>query len=298
VEGLDEKVETIKNNVKEALSQKYVDEVKENRRSITLTNARLDAVENVVKSLNSNLREVETTAKKFEGFEKLSMLNKDVEEKLERFKLMEGEIQRLSNHVEMIYGTFDDKLNKMENKEKEVSDLTKGLDGVRNEIDKIRVDMLSLIKKDDIDKRIEEKMKNIGSGRGPLTDSMGKLYNRLSSLESAQTEDFRKIEILNNRINYLADESIKMEDLEKKFGEGAKEKPEIPKVDDIYKSLSNLEDRFAVLENNIAQIIDPAAVIEAQVTEFINRFIFLESRLAAIEASLQKVTNVQPIILE
>jgi chromosome segregation ATPase len=329
VSDLRERLELVNESVKESASQKVIDEVKDTRRNVTLTSVRLDTAEKVIKSLTDNLVEVERTAKKFEGFEKLSNLNRDVEEKLEKFRLMEGEIQRLTNHVEMIYSSIEGKLNKLETTGEEIENINKDIGDMKIEADKLKVDMMDFVKSEELEKRISERMGALEVSSGSILSSVSKFDNRLGSLEESQAEDFRRLETISKGLNHLASVSVIKGELEKRFDEKMKGSgPDAQKVfksindiksrlghlensvksisgakdtrtvEDINMILSNLDERLASLETNVVQLTDPAALIETQVSEFVNRFIFLESRLAAIETSMQKMTNVQPIILE
>lgn len=338
---IDEKIEIMNNKVKEAISQKFVDEVKDNRRSITMTNARLDAVEKVIIELNGSLRDVERTAKKFEGFERLSMLNKEVEEKFGKFKLMEDEVKNLSNHIELMYQTFDNKLNKMSSAEKETERLAKDLGAVKNEIDRTRVDMMAMLKKDDVKKQFEETGRRFdemgrqleealvkSKGReerlnmveeelarieptfnkvagfekelsnlkvpsfnaGPLGDSINKLGNRLKMLEDVQVDAFNQIEALGKRAPAPA--------VEKPTAAPNDIRELISRIEGLSKSVSKLQGRIDSMDSRFANAAEPSAVFDAQMSDFLDKFVFLESRLAAIEAGMRKTINTQPIVLE
>ncbi len=291
VAKLDEKVNVLSDRLKEVLTDKFVDEIEDNKRSIVTTNARLESVERVIKNLNKNLAEVENSAKKFEGFEKLTMLNKNVDKKMQDFKIVEEEVKRLSNHVEMMYENLDRRLSKVKEAEERIDGLKKDLEGVKDVIDKTRVDIMSRVKKEDLDKRLQEIVGSIKANTQPFIESARKIGNRIQSLEDVQTKTFKQMGELQKETSAIATRP--------------REKParvEIPKgienIDDIYMSLSDIESRTADMERKIANIEEPSGLIEAQTMELIDRFVFLESRLAAIEASMRRTASNQPIILE
>jgi chromosome segregation ATPase len=282
IADLEEKIGSVRAELQSSSSQKYIEEVKNNKHSIAETNARLESIEEMIKDMNDGLTETEKSINKFKEFDKLTELSKDVEAKLQELRLMENETRRLSNNMETI-----------QKKEKEIPNLKKDLEKIKDEIESIRTDMLSFVKKD-------------GMGAittGALADSVKKLDNRLSSLEEAQAETVKRLETVSGGKELLdsVDELGKRVDsLEKKTVPIAteKEKPVKTMLDDIYKSLSDAESRLADMEKKIAHIEEPSALFEAQTAELIDRFVFLESRLAALEASIRSTANKQPVILE
>jgi chromosome segregation ATPase len=294
---IDEKVDILNNKVKEGLKEEFTDEIKNNRRDLVLTAARLDSVERIIKNLNDNLREVEKSAKKFEGFEKLSMLNKNVDEKMESFKMVEQEVKRLSNHVETMYETLDRRLSKVKGAESKIGDLKKDLESVKDVVDKTRVDVMSMVRKDDLDKKLDEAVSTAKSAEELSDEVKEKFDNRIQSLEDVQTKIFKQLDNLRKSISGMPKEKVKTIKVESPRGMG--------KVDDIYMALSDsekrirdIETRIVNMERNLANFQEPSAVVEAQTNELIDRFVFLESRLAAIEASMRSTANKQPIILE
>ena len=359
--GIEEKIKLLENRLREAVSQKIFDEIKSNKRDIMTANIRMDIVEKILKEVNFEMQELGKTVKKFESFEKLSLLSKDVEEKLERFKFIEDEIRRLSQRVEMIYDGIDKDLVKLKSSDRNYEKISASISELRKEFERNRMD---LHRKADAD-NINELSRKVDQATTTMNERVGIIEDHLKS----KTTDASNEEIINriNNINRkLENDFEKFKDIEKNIDEMKKEVgkkvgeaisrstkniPQHARLDggvavDFKKVLDELkatEDQIGILSKQLAnmegrmrgmqvemekrigkvqQIASTKTDIDTQIGEMINKIVFLESRLGAvegvmqktqesvqsvknIEASIQKTirkvqeaTNVQPVILE
>jgi chromosome segregation ATPase len=71
------------------------------------------------------------------------------------------------------------------------------------------------------------------------------------------------------------------------------------RIVDLSKHLSGLEERITPMERNVKEVQQPN--LDSQIEELVNKIVFLETRLGAMENVMSKNQNIekiQPIILE
>jgi len=113
------KMEIIHKEFGRSPEQKLIDSIKVNRKEIIGVSARIDSLERVTRELMGDAQNLERTVKKFESLEKLSLLSKDIEEKLEKTKFVEDEVKRLTSKIQLIYDEMDNRLEKLRAMERE-----------------------------------------------------------------------------------------------------------------------------------------------------------------------------------
>jgi len=320
------KFEIIENRIRESVSESIMDEIKSNRKDLMTTNIRVDSLERVCRELMGGVQNLENSIKKFESLERVTLLNKDIEDKIERFKFIEDDTKRLSSRVEMIYGDIQRKLMAMNNLERNVAKLNETISSMTKEFNKSKVEVANKVSVEVI-KNLENKLQNVG-------DSFNRVFDRINSIEQNKvnadsikdigkrfddiknriqaTDDLFKR--MNERMNIFENQYRNMIESTKKAKVEAK--PEEfqrvlgtlrgheSRLTGIYNQLSSMQSRVSNLEGSIQQKIIEAKspnIVDEQISELLNKIVFLESRLGAVESLMQKnqdVSRVQPVILE
>jgi len=331
IAGLEEKDALLENRIREALSQKFIDAIKLNKRDIMAANVRMESVEKVLKELSDGLNEIERTVKKFESFERLGTLEKSVEEKLERFKFIEDETRRLSNRVEMIYDDLDKRLEVIKDIERNFDRATATVTNLTKEMEKNRFSIQSKVDKTDM-KAFEIKTEDLAK---ELEKKIGDFENRIRVVNKASIEELAKRVEEASRSYVGIDERMKIIEVDlkstidsvKSFSEAVSTKfdvKELKEVDRLINEIKNnknmiealskevqrVHGRIGALKDNfdkrLSEIKSPA--LDQQMVELIDKVVFLETRLGAVESIMQKtqedlqasqkVSQTQPIILE
>lgn len=269
----DVKIQTIEKILSElqtrssaALPENLAEEIKNNRKDWMVVNGRIDSLENVVKDISETVPKLEASLGKFESFEKASLLSKELENKIEKFKFIENEMRRLSSRMEMIYDSVDKRLDKIKGIEKKFPELNETISKIMKDVDRNKIELIDAVKKEDLE-------------------------NITKDFESKMP----KMESINSRINSL--ESM-MASVQKEYENLAQGKPKtskdvVSRIDQIEKSVNELKSLI-----NMIEMQRPSDVLESQMNEIVERLVFLESRLSAIESMFKQSTKIQPIILE
>jgi uncharacterized protein YoxC len=184
--GVEEKINILDNRIREALSQKFVDEIKLNKRDIMTSGLRIESVERVVKELTNELNELNKTVKKFENFERLTILNKDVEEKLQRLKFIEDQTSRLSSRIEIIYDDLNSRFSGIGNMGNDVKRVSEIVANLNKEIGKNKIEVEQRVKKEDFDQKFNEMQKKMSENGNFLKKE--EVYGRLSTSDRKITE--------------------------------------------------------------------------------------------------------------
>ncbi len=357
--GAIKKIDILESKIRESPSEKILDEIRSNREEIISTNAKFDSLERVSRELMGDIQNVQNSVKKFETLEKVSLISKDIEEKIDRFKFIEEETRRVSSRVESIYDSIDKRLDKIKSLEKKVPELTEIVSKLREGMDKTKAEMSK-----DVNKKLE-KIRAIEERVPELTDTVSKLReemdkNKAEILDKTKKEMSEKIasmgsiEPIVRKIDSLADEYrnfaedvskriILMENtkpaLEKRIDKLTKDFPVIEKeiepfikrtdslekkmkeikLDDVNRILTDVTTKIAVIESKINSIdkdyenkigefgsriqeklagFRQPSFLDEQLKDMVNRMIFLESRLMAIESMMQETSRAVPIIIE
>jgi len=254
--GLEHKFEAMAKERTETTPIKMFEVVKESRKGMDMLKIRMESVERVVGELSKNMRQVETAARRFESFEKLSALQNDVDNKLRQFTFVKDEIKRLSNRVEMMYDDIDKRLNKNRRVEGEVQSLIDATKQIKKEMDRMNFNLKrnSAVVGDvkALKHNIEELGKDAAGGRRPakgmtaqpgVSDTLKKMNDRMMRLERAVGD------VKSSVVNISGDESGYVD-----YGS---------RMDDI-----------------------------------VDKLVFLESRLIAIESMFQTSSKTQAVVLE
>lgn len=334
IAGIDEKIALLDNKIKESLSQKFLDEIKINKRDIMTTNVRVESVEKVLRELTNDTHDLGKTVKKFENFERLTLLNKEVEEKLQRFKFIEDETSRLSSRMEMMYNDLDKRLEVIRSIEKNFGKVSEAVAGLMKEVDRNRIEMNQRLKKEDL----QNAVKGLEQRNNEMEKMFGEFENRMRMITKSQVGQLRtemeKISQVASGLN-LQEVSNYVEDIRKKVSENNKKAAEIAskvaqsaaekkfndklgwleneikkfnkikevktpiEVGNLVQRINSLENKLSSMERNMGRVQQPN--FDMQISELVNKLVFLETRMGAVETVMsraQDFTKTQPIILE
>ena len=315
ISGVEEKINILDERIKEAVSQKFIDEIRLNKRDIMTASLRVESIEKVVKELTNELNEMNKTVKKFENFERLTILNKDIEDKLQRFKFVEDQTSKLSSRIEVIYDDLNNRFFGVGNLKKDMEKISNMVSGLNKEVEKNKTEIEQRNKNLDNDHRriselekavVENKGIHIGSARENMESFDNKiveLNEKVDRLNKEVPQVIIETGHLNDKMNSLMQ---RMATSDGKIGnlfqvtKGAK--PQEIKIDDkrfsqVFNQISTVEDELRSLKKEAKPEID-TRVYDEQIEELLGKLVFLESRMAAIERSMHETSTVNPIILE
>jgi archaellum component FlaC len=300
---IEKKFEIIENRIRESVSESIMDEIKSNRKDLMTANIRVDSLERVARELVSGTQNLENSMKKFESLERITLLNKDIEDKIERFKFIEDDTKRLSSKVEMIYGDIQKKLMVMGSLERNISRLNENVSSVTKELNKNKIDIANKVSSESIrglEKKFEEMSNDIKnkiggfSAKAQVTDDLFvKINERVNLVENRYrnlVENMKKTEV-----------KQKPEDLQRILGSLTSHESRLSQVSS---QVSNIHQRISSFEKDVQQKVielKTPNIVDEQISELLNKIVFLESRLGAVESLMQKtqdVSRVQPVILE
>lgn len=306
-------------------TENYSEEVNRIRKDWLLVSGRVDSLESVIQEISETIPKLEVSLTKFDTFEKASLLSKDMETKIEQFKFLESEIRRLSSKVEMIYENIDKRMDDVRKLEKFIPEIKNSIASLTQEIDKNRVDILTRVKREefkDLERKIEEFRK--------FEKSIPEIKNWISSMkqeiekEKLDSKDrVRKadLDIVAGNVNRIHEEINKklseMETKQKYFVESIKNvspekqlneireiiKTQEVKLSGISSEIEKFDSKMKSLRNDImgrvSEVQAPVSpMLDSQIAALLDRLIFLESRIAAIEKLVQDTIKIQPIVLE
>lgn len=205
IAGLEEKILILDNKIKESLSQKFLDEIKINKRDIMTTNVRLESAERVLRAITSELHGLSNTVKKFENFERLTLLNKEIEEKLQRFKFIENETSRLSSRMELIYDDLDKRLEVVKSIEKNFGKVSDVVSNLMKEVDRNKIETSQRLKRVDVENMLKEvEQKNI-----EIEKMFGEFENRIRTITKSQIAQIKKdVEAMNKSMTGLNPQEV------------------------------------------------------------------------------------------
>lgn len=163
ISEFDQKFEIIEDKIRESFSERILDEMKLSKRELVAINARTDSLERVIRDVISTIEKLESGVGKLESIEKVTLLGKDIDKKIQRFKFIEEEVTRLSTRIESIYDSIDKRLDKIRGVDEKFSEVKQVIDKLSKEIDSNKIQILDRAKKDDIED-IRSKLSRIERG--------------------------------------------------------------------------------------------------------------------------------------
>lgn len=164
-------------------------------------------------------------------------------------------------------------------------------------------------------KFVEEEMKRLSTRTEMIYDSIDKKLEKIRSVEKRTEEMNEVLERVRKDVDankLLTLDRVKKEDLKNlyKMMDDLRKKT---KFDDLKKFLSAMETRISLMEENsrkeIQDLISSAHsqvedlgstpnVVDSQITELLNKIIFIETRIGAVEKLMEEPSKINPVILE
>ncbi len=255
--GLEEKISLLERRGKDSLPDKLLDEVKTSKRELSTNKVKIESLERVVRELTAHMQKIENTAKRFESLERLTNLKKEVDEKLRRFKFLEEGMSKLSDRVEFMYNDLDKRLMSIKNQKKDIDHLSGNISELIKTIEQIRIDMKNRVDRKDLEKKLLA-----------VEDKIGYELEKMKAQEAKWKKEKELPEDLKNAVDNL---SMRMSEIERA-------------LEMVQSSISELPQRA-----------QPPPAYDAHLKELVNKLVFLESKLAAMESTFQKP---RPVVLE
>ena len=253
------------------LSEKLLDELKSIRRDVETAKLRMESVERVTQETARTAHDAETASRRFEGFERLSGLRNEVDEKLQQFRTVQSEISNLSNRIESMYEGVEKRFAELRGAEREMHDMGRVLADTRKELDVLRVSSHRAASKEDLAKVA------VGSNMA------GRLEGKVAELEDA----IHRMDKAYERVSSSGGMSS-----------------------EILVIMKEMEDRLEASERAIADVRGASGSvvsatglmgpqdIEGRFNDVIDKLVFLESRLSAMEAVYHTSSKTHAIVIE
>jgi len=276
---LGQKVGSLEKEERASLPNKLLESLKASRKELEIVKLRTDSMERVIRELSKNLREVETAAKRFEGFEKLSALQNDVDKKLRQFRFMQDEIKRLSNRIEMMYDNLDKRLARIRTTEREVVAVTETLSDMKKDIDYMKFEMKNYANKGDVRKLLKG-----GAGERRVFE---KTIDDVMILKE-------KMSVLDNAVRKLGALSIR----------GEVKEPLSPEIVSAIEGLTGRVSKIDRALYELQSLLGKAPVkgllpdYENRMKDVVDKLVLLEARLTALESVFRTAAKHQAIFLE
>ncbi len=277
VEGLKKNIEMVEHKIGEMASEKIAEEIENNKRDVILVNAKIDTIEKIVRVMTSDLQQIQLSMGKFESFDKLTFLGKEIESKIERFKLIEDELRRLSSRMEMMYTNMDKRLDAATQAEKKLPEIFDSINNIKKELDKNKIEILDRVSKEDFNRQLKEVMQSTNLKDVAKKSDLQVVYKMKSDLDN-------KINDINRKMGQVkVDEILKLLQIVKED------------VDTKIKSLEQGEG--SVLNETIKKVEWGIDEMDYRFQDLLDKFTYLETRMSALEKMIMNV-RMQPIILE
>jgi chromosome segregation ATPase len=300
VEEISKKMEILENNMGESPGQEVIDGLKLNRREIVATNARIDSLERVARELMSDVQNFEKSIRNFESIEKISLLKKNIEEKLERSNSIEEEIKKLASKVEMIYDEIDKRLEKLRGLDKDysenISNLVESTEENKKEIIKIKKGETA-----NFEKIIQE-------SRNTIEEKFGEIEKKMHQINKHQIGELKNtIETINSTLNNLNEKILLLENRQENISHKITEPeitPLIEKIDsltneykhfagDVSKRIISIENIKPLLEKRVDELTKTLQpMIKKEIEPFSKRNESLENNIKEIRLDIgRKITE-------
>jgi len=252
------------------LSEKMMDELRNMKRELEGAKLRMDSVERVVQETARMAHDAEAAASRFEGFERLSGLQHEIDDKLRQFNFVKDEMGRLSNRVEMMYENIDKRFAAMRGSERELHDLGKGVADARKEIEMTKFGLMRAASKDELANVAAE----VGGARRleGRVEELGEAVRKLDAAHGREPQGGVSAEVL-VIMKELADRLENAERTVIDMQKAAEAAPSVP-------GQLGMQD------------------FEGRMNEVIDKLVFLESRLSALEAIFQTSSRTQAVVIE
>lgn len=250
------------------VDEKLMEELRGMRREVEAAKLRMDSVERVVQETALTAHEAEAAARRFEGFERLSGLQADVDEKLRRFRFVQDELGRLSGRIEMMYDGMDKKFAELRAAERGMEDVKREVADTRKEVEMVSVGMRRAASKEELedvatDARLARDLEGRMEDLGTQVRKIDMAYNRSASQAGVSSEVLSILKEMDDRVG----------NVERTMAEAQGNAPAAP-------GQMNAQD------------------VEARMGDIVDKLVYLESRLSALEAVFQTSSRTQAVVIE
>lgn len=269
-------LETMANSIEEKLrmplSERAVEELEKIRNDWIMNTARLDSIETIVQTFSKSVEYLKPAVKKLETLEKMVNLHQELEDKMREFEQVEQSIENSVRRNEDTELKIQREANKLKDTNRDLQDLREDvadMKGYFNSMIDSMKDRLGDLEEhsdsegDSLDEsynklnEIQDKIATIESDMSVFQGSLMSFENKMSEVGFSD---------VTGRLDSLSDEVYSMKSME----------PEpTDKTNELVNTINKLEDRINLLESNS---------MDGQMTQLLERLIFLESRLAALES--------------
>jgi len=252
------------------LSEKMIDELRTMKRDVEGAKLRMDSVERVVQETAKTAHDAEAASRRFEGFEKLSGLQAEIDDKLRQFRFVQDELGRLSNRIEMMYEGVEKRFSELRGAEREMHNLGKAVADARKEIEMTKFGLKRAASKEDVAGLAAE----VGGARRleGRVEELGEAVRKLDAAYGRESQGGVSAEVL-VIMKEMADrlENAERTIIDMQTGAGAP--PAVP-------GQLGMQD------------------FEGRMNDVIDKLVFLESRLSALEAIFQTSSRTQAVVIE
>jgi len=251
-------------------SDTMIEELRGLRRETEATRLRMDSVERVVQDTVKTAHDAESAARRFEGFEKLSGLQAEIDEKLRQFRFVQDELGRLSGRIELMYDSIDKKFAELQTAERDLQDVKRELADSRKDVEAVRFGLKRAASREEVAAMAADV--NAVRNLDVKVDEIGTVVRKLDAAYArSETQSGVSAEVL----SILKDVGDRVENAERTIIEVQKgaEVPSVP-------GRMGMQD------------------VEARLNDIVDKLVFLESRLSALEAVFQTSSRTQAVVIE
>lgn len=238
VEGLRKDIQLVEHKIGEMATEKIAEEIQNNKKDIILIGAKIETIENITKNMNSDLQQAQANLLKLDSFEKLTLLRRDIESKIERFKIIEDELRRLSSRMEMLYSNMDERIEGATQTGKKLPGIFDSINNFKKELDKQRIEILDRVKKEDIKdltKVFEQNAAKVSA----------EVENKYKELTKSLEQNVQTVSVeLENEYNDLLKRVSKVNAVDKKELETARNNLTV-RIDNLRVDLQKINDRLS-----------------------------------------------------
>lgn len=323
IEGVKKSIEIVENKIGEMATGRVAESLQNNRKDIILIGAKMETIERIIKSMSSDMQQLQLNMGKLDTFERLTLLGKEVESKIERFKIIEDELRRLSSRMEMLYTNMDKRIENAAQAEKKIPEILDSMTNLRKELDKQRLEILDRVKRDDIKNLSRSVEQNAIRASGELEKRYRELLRKTAESDVVKKKDLENFassiyKELGNKTDLAQTKDLvkksdlqffykTTKDLEGKYS-AIDNKLKQLKTDELLQLIQilkkDLDERMGKLQEKEDSLVDEVVrhtevgidEMDYRIQSLLDKIIYLETRMVAIEKMLEE--SRLPIIIE
>lgn len=249
------------------LDDKMLDELRTMKREVEGAKLRMDSVERVVQDTARTAHEAESAARRFEGFERLSGLQHDVDDKLRQFVAVQDELGKLSNRTEAMYEGVEKRFAELRTAEREMEDVKRESADTQKELELIR----AITKRAASKQELADVAADVRVARD-LEGKMEELGTQVRKIDMAYTRSATQSGVSSEVLTILKEMDERVGNVERTIAEQGVAAP-------------------------VPGMMSPQDV-DARMADIVDKLVYLESRLSALEAVFQTSSRTQAVVIE